>query len=72
MTLPNLDRLVVPIEKLTKYALDTVCEPNKSLAFKLALSFDENDTDLLIEKIKLGVALFTAEKRQKNEWGAAK
>ena len=69
MRLPKLDKLVIPVEKLSKYSLDTINEPDKALAFKLALGFNASDVKLLIEKIKLGVTIFSATDKQICEWG---
>ena len=69
MILPKFDRLVIPTEKFTKYVLDPVHQKDKALAFKLALGFTIADTEILIEKIRLGVSVFTAEKKSVCEWG---
>ena len=50
MKLPKQDKLVIPIEKLAGYALNAIREPNKAIAFKTVLGFDESDAGLLAKK----------------------
>ena len=69
MKLPKQDKLVIPIEKLSGYALNAVHEPHKATAFKSALGFDETDAELLADKIRSGVCIFSATPRLKDEWG---
>ncbi|MCL2036631.1 MAG: hypothetical protein FWG83_04505 [Oscillospiraceae bacterium] len=69
MILPEQDKLVIPLEKLTKYALDAVNEPDKAIAFKLALGFCEGDEEILIQKIKSGITIFNAKEKNAGEWG---
>jgi hypothetical protein len=69
MLLPKIDKLVIPREKFTKYALNFTRQKHKAFAFQLALNFSENDIDLITEKIKLGVTVFTAKEKQQSEWG---
>jgi len=69
MKLPKQDKLVIPIEKLAGYALNAVREPNKSVMFKSALGFEEKDAGLLAEKIRIGVSIFTATPKLKDDWG---
>jgi hypothetical protein len=67
--LPKTDKLKIPIEKLTKYALNSLYDLNKSTAFELALGFTAKDIGLLMRKIEVGATHFTATPKLKDKWG---
>ena len=58
--LPNTDRIVVPVEKFTKYALNPVKDPDKSTAFQLALGYNLFNVKSLIANIEANVDKFPA------------
>ena len=58
--LPNIDKMRIPAEKFTQYALNCDKSPDKALAFRLALGYTENDAQMLIENIKSNAANFKA------------
>jgi hypothetical protein len=60
--LPNADKAVIPIEKLTKYALDPVKEPNKAIAFERALGYTNSNAEQLKKNILQNLASFQAVK----------
>jgi len=56
--LPNADKVVIPIEKLTEYALNPTNAPDKALAFLLALGYNMDNADKLIDNIKTNIMNF--------------
>ena len=46
--LPRADRAVIPVEKFTKYALNPEKQPNKAIAFELALGYNKENVSKLI------------------------
>jgi len=67
--LPNADKAIIPIEKLTNYSLDFDKDPNKATAFKLALGYTKNNADRLIENIYRNMPLYGAIGRGDNGYG---
>ncbi|MCL1884340.1 MAG: hypothetical protein FWF81_11405, partial [Defluviitaleaceae bacterium] len=58
--LPKADEAVIPIEKFTQYALNPKRQPNKAVAFDLALGYNINNALKLIEQIRLNLKNFSA------------
>ena len=58
--LPRLNEAVIPIEKLTQYALNVDKDENKTIAFELALGYNESNADKLIANIKSNLHRFPA------------
>jgi len=59
--LPNADNVIIPEIKLTKYALNAEeGDPNKAMAFKLALGYDLTNYRLLVKNIRINVKKFNA------------
>ncbi|MCL2170902.1 MAG: hypothetical protein FWB71_02015 [Defluviitaleaceae bacterium] len=67
--LPKIDKLVLPIEKFTKYALDPDGDRNKAIAFEAALGYNINNVDMLIAKVRENIWNFPATKKGENEYG---
>ena len=68
--LPNFDKIVIPIEKFTKYALNEDNSPNKAVAFDLALGYNITNAELLIENIRNNITKFPAKARGNKGYGA--
>ncbi len=58
--LPRADEAVIPVEKFTKYALNADREPNKAATFSLALGYDINNADRLIDNIRRNLVKYPA------------
>jgi hypothetical protein len=58
--LPRAEKAVIPIEKLTKYALDPDGDRNKAVAFELALGYNIDNVDKLISQIKENLSNYPA------------
>lgn len=58
--LPRCEQAVIPIEKFTEYALNPEKEPNKATAFKLALGYDLENAEKLIQNIYDNLSNFPA------------
>ncbi len=67
--LPRADEAVIPIKKLTEYALNITKDKDKAIAFDLALGYNVNNADKLIENIKNNLKLFPARKREDKGFG---
>lgn len=67
--LPNRDKLKIPEEKFTKYALNPEKAPNKARAFKEALGYDMSNYQELIKEIELNVSKFPAKEKPDNGHG---
>ncbi len=67
--LPNADRAIIPVEKLTDYALNPDREPNKAKAFKEALGYDASAAQALIENIRSNITNFSAKRKPDNGYG---
>lgn len=68
-TLPNADNAVIPIEKLISYSLDFDKDPNKALAFKLALGYTKKNADRLIISVKQSIRTAAATYKGNNGFG---
>ena len=58
--LPNINKMRIPAEKFTQYALNYDREFNKAIAFELALGYNENNYQLLIDTIHENVSQYEA------------
>lgn len=67
--LPKADKVVIPKEKFTKYALNPNKDYNKAKAFKDALGYDLSSVDELIENIKQNITKYEAVKKPDNGYG---
>jgi SPP1 gp7 family putative phage head morphogenesis protein len=67
--LPKLDKIKIPIEKFTQYALNPLKDENKALAFDLALGYNLSNVDSLIENIKKNLSKFPAKLKSDKRYG---
>jgi hypothetical protein len=67
--LPNADKAVIPSEKLINYSLDFEKDPNKAMAFKLALGYTKSNADRLIAHIYRNVQTHNAIYKENNGYG---
>ena len=51
-TLPRANEAVIPIEKFTMYALNPSKDKDKAIAFDLALGYNVDNVEKLIEQIR--------------------
>lgn len=67
--LPKLDKIIIPIEKFTSYALNPIKQPDKAKAFREALGYTINDVEELINNIKSNLDKFSAKEKPDNGYG---
>jgi hypothetical protein len=67
--LPNAENVVIPKKKFSEYALNSEAEPDKAIAFDLALGYTIDDVDKLIENIRKNVAQYDATYKGYNGYG---
>lgn len=67
--LPKLDKIVIPIEKFTSYALNPMKQPDKAKAFREALGYTINDAEELINNIISNLDKFSAKEKPDNGYG---
>ncbi|MBQ5850486.1 MAG: hypothetical protein IIW54_06700 [Lachnospiraceae bacterium] len=67
--LPNADKVYIPIEKFTQYALNPNKDFNKATAFQKALGYNIDNADKLIHNIYVNVKYFEAKKKTDNGYG---
>ena len=69
--LPNHDKAIIPIEKFTKYALDTEHDDgkHKALVFRTVLGYTMNDAAKLVSSIKNNISKYPATFKRHNGWG---
>lgn len=67
--LPNYDRVVIPKEKFTQYALNPQKDRNKAEAFEKALGYNLNNANKLIKNIKENVNKFNAIEKEDKGFG---
>ncbi len=58
--LPRYEQAVIPVGKFTHYALDETVDKDKAIAFGLALGYNLNNADKLIENIRANLGNFPA------------
>lgn len=66
---PNYKNAVIPIEKFTKYALDSTKDSNKATAFEKALGYNLNNYQKLIDNIKNNINKFNGIEKGDNGYG---
>jgi len=69
IVLPCYEQAVIPVRKFTDYALNPENQPHKALAFKLALGYDLNNYDKLINNIKHNIGKFLAKTKLNKGFG---
>jgi hypothetical protein len=69
ITLPNAEKAVIPIEKLTGYSLNFDREPNKALAFMLALGYVQSNAPKLVCNITDNIEKYNAVHKGNNGYG---
>ena len=67
--LPKTERVVIPVEKLVKYALNPMKDPNKARSFGLALGYDLFNADKLIDNIRVNLEKFPAKEKGDKGYG---
>ena len=67
--LPKAKRIVIPVEKITEYALNPIKDPNKARAFELALGYNLSNSDKLIENIKANIDKFPSKSKGDKGYG---
>jgi hypothetical protein len=67
--LPNADKIVIPIEKFTKYVLNENADKDKTIVFELALGYNINNVDKLIDNIKNNILNFPAKPKGNKGYG---
>ena len=67
--LPNIDKIRIPTEKFTEYALDFRRDKDKAMAFQSALGYNKANSDLLIANILANVRNFEAIPKGNNGYG---
>jgi len=67
--LPNADKAVIPIEKFINYSLNFDKDPNKAMAFKLALGYTRNNAGRLIDNIYRNIQAHNAVCKGNNGYG---
>jgi len=68
-TLPRADEAIIPVEKLTEYALNPNGDRNKAVAFERALGYNIGNADKLIEQIKANLRKFPAIAKKDKGYG---
>ncbi len=67
--LPRYEKAIIPIDKFTKYALNSKRQPHKALAFDLSLGYNLDNVDKLIEDIKSNLNRFPAKAKGNKGFG---
>ena len=67
--LPRAEEAIIPIEKLTKYALNPDADKDKAIAFELALGFNTDNVNILIRQIKEKINNYEAIKKDDIGYG---
>jgi hypothetical protein len=67
--LPNADKAVIPVRKFVDYALNLSKAPDKALAFQLALGYNHNNAEKLINNIKENLIKFSAKSKGNKGYG---
>lgn len=71
IVLPNYENAIIPIEKFTKYALDTNNPKgkNKAIAFEEALGYNLSNVDKLVKNIRNNINKFSAIEKEDKGFG---
>lgn len=67
--MPNADKVVIPIEKFTKYALNPTKDPDKARAFQVALGYNIYNVERLIKNIRANIDKFPAKSKGNKGYG---
>ena len=67
--LPNANKAVIPLEKLTKYSLDFNKDPNKAVAFRLGLGYTKKNAEELVAIILENINRFETLSKGNNGYG---
>jgi len=67
--LPRVDEANIPIEKMTKYALDPIKSRGKSVAFQEVLGYNITNADLLVKNILSNLRNYPAEHKGDKGYG---
>jgi len=67
--LPNIDKIKIPEEKFTQYALDFKKDKDKATAFHSALGYNKTNSNLLIADILANVDKFEAVPKSDDGYG---
>jgi hypothetical protein len=67
--LPRYEQAIIPVRKFTHYALNPDKQPHKAFAFKLALGYDLNNYEKLIDNIRKNIGKFPARAKQNKGYG---
>jgi hypothetical protein len=67
--LPRYNEAVIPMEKLTEYALNPNKQPHKALAFELALGYNQDNAEKLAENIISNLHKFSAKSKGDRGFG---
>jgi len=67
--LPKVDKAFIPIEKLTKYALNPDCDQDKVIAFELALGYKLDNYEELRQNIYKNLKNYEALPKGHNGFG---
>ncbi len=62
--LPNYQEAIIPKEKFTEYALNSLKDKNKAEAFEKALGYNLSNSDKLIENIRNNIDKFSAKEKE--------
>ena len=67
--LPRYDEAIIPIEKLTEYALNPNEQPDKAFAFEIALGYNLDNVEKLIKNIIQNINKFPAKSKGNKGYG---
>ena len=67
--LPNAEKAIIPIEKLSEYALHPVKSRGKHIVFERALGYNLSNAELLRENLKTNIKSFEANPTEDNGYG---
>jgi len=67
--LPNFEYAHILLEKFTQYALNEDKEPDKAIAFRIALGYTQDSADRLIANIRHNLPLYEAKVNGDNGFG---
>jgi hypothetical protein len=67
--LPRASEAVIPIRKLTEYALSPKNDPDKAMAFELALGYNITNANDLLQNIKCNLHKFEARNKGNKGFG---
>lgn len=69
MKLPRHEEAVIPMAKLTQYALNPDKSPDKAIAFEKALGYTMDNADELIAQIRKNLPKYNAVEKGDKGWG---